>query len=667
MTSKPSSQAPAIDAFLVALETRIQAAIASGVGTIHCRVMQARLLVLLEETTAAPDASGRRQRFAALAQAVGIGLMETELPDALPLNEDRGDKGGLPVRLYLRQRGQGSPYAVCNWRWQPAAAVADLFDSPVPIDSPEADAAAAPSHPPGALALVPQPSEEADETAEGLTNVDRFFDLHPRAGQAAGVGARAEDGTAHGPLDGADYGDDDAADREGLPPIHWGLPRWPWLEQRVAALPWRRLGGVAVSGLVLGSLAYGLSRPCVVGRCERRQVAADLSSDAIAQLNGNPSGAEVVAAHDQLLQAVQLLSAVPTWSPHYERVQGDLNRYRMQLVDVDWILQAQTQAVAAADKSQDPPHPIAHWVEVHLLWQRAIADLDRVPADSPVAELATTKRAAYAANYATIGDRIEAERAADNNLNLALQSAQIATIRIETAATRSAWEQAEQDWQTAVNALRRIPQGTLAHGEAEGLLAQYQVSLVETRTRVNREKAGDRAYQEATAAAQSAQQAEQQNQWTRAVGHWQQAVDQAQQVPPETSLHGEAQVLQNAYEGALQRARINLRQVVALQTLEEDLQAICPLGGDRCTYTTANRRVQITLQSPYDRAVSQSIAPPATTGTFTQPVTVVEATHELVQAIMQLGNRSQLPIELYDPQGGFIARYKPEYGGFMKH
>jgi hypothetical protein len=45
---------------------------------------------------------------------------------------------------------------------------------------------------------------------------------------------------------------------------------------------------------------------------------------------------------------------------------------------------------------------------------------------------------------------------------------------------------------------------------------------------------------------------------------------------------------------------------------------------------------------------------------------VMTTTHELVQAIMQLGNRSQFPIELYDPQGGFIARYQPQYGGFMK-
>jgi hypothetical protein len=122
MTPPPVSSSPVFDAFLVALETRMQAAIASGLGTLQCRVHQGRLLVLLEEPTAAAETAQRRQRFAAMVTAVRQGLMETELPEGLTLQE-----GVLPVRLYLRQRGQTSPYAACNWRWQPDDAVDDLF------------------------------------------------------------------------------------------------------------------------------------------------------------------------------------------------------------------------------------------------------------------------------------------------------------------------------------------------------------------------------------------------------------------------------------------------------------------------------------------------------------------------------------------------------------
>ncbi|WP_008314754.1 hypothetical protein [Leptolyngbya sp. PCC 6406] len=616
MSSTPAPPSLFFESFLVALETRLQAAIAPALGSVRCRVLQGRLLVLLEETTPATDEAGRQQRFGALAIAVRQSLLETELPEELPLVE-----GHLPVRLYLRQLGQTSPYAARNWGWKPADDLADLFDEATqapPEDPPVASATE--TAPQGAIVLLPQP-----------------------------------------PL-----GNSEELPQASIPiPTPLQAPT-PFFRFSLPPLPWRRLGVFAASGLVLGSIAYALTRPCVVGACSRRQVAYDLSTEALDQLGQEPTGAEVLGAHQQLLQAVHLLGAVPPWSPHYDRVQGDLTRYRTQLADVDWILQAQRRAMAAADQSQNPPYPVAHWVEIQLLWQRAIADLDRVPADSSVAILATAKRETYEANAATIGDRVLAEQTAENNLNQALQSAQAATTRQETAATLGAWELAQQEWQVAVNVLRRIPQGTLAHQDARPLLERYQVHLVETRTRVNREKAGDRGYRSAIAAAQAAQQAEQQSQWTRAVDYWREALDQVQQVPANTSLHGEAQVLRNTYEGALRRAQTNLRQAVALQTIETDLAAICPLGGDRCTYSTINRQIRITLLSPYDRALSQSISPPSGQGTVVPATPVVEQAHSLVQDIMQLGNRAQLPIELYDPQGGFIARYMPEYGGFMK-
>jgi hypothetical protein len=63
------------------------------------------------------------------------------------------------------------------------------------------------------------------------------------------------------------------------------------------------------------------------------------------------------------------------------------------------------------------------------------------------------------------------------------------------------------------------------------LQESYQRQLVTTRTRVNQEKAGDRAYTAAVAEAQLAQTAQRQGQWTMAVRHWRRAVDDAQQVP----------------------------------------------------------------------------------------------------------------------------------------
>ncbi|MGD1905929.1 MAG: hypothetical protein ACFB0C_08050 [Leptolyngbyaceae cyanobacterium] len=611
--------AAAFEQFAFTLETRIQAAISADAETlVRCRVQHQRLLVLAEEAQIATDDDARNRHFRRLAIATRQGLLETELPETL-LN----DAGQLPVRFYLRQQGETSPYAARRWSWQPADAVADLFDA---RDSSASltEEEQSPLEDSGALVLLPSA-------------------LVPRELQEI-----------------------DPPDPEAAAPATTTIipPLWQKYWQQCRTWPWPKIGALAASGLVAGILAYGVTRPCLVGSCPRRQTAHELSETALTRLDKTPTVSDVALAQGELLDAIQLLSAVPPWSRHYDAIQADLARYRSQLADLSWVMDAQDLAIQAANNSQDPPHPIPHWVEVHLLWQRAIATLQRVPDSSPLAALVQTKLSEYEANHQVIGDRIQAEKDAEANLNAALQAGQLASTRTETAVTLPAWELAHQDWQAAVNALRRIPQGTLAYEDAYPLQESYQRQLVTTRTRVNREKAGERTYSAAVAEAQLAQTAQRQSQWTVAVRHWRQAVNGVQQVPKETAHHSEAQVLLNVYQGSLERAEVNLRQAVALQTLEADLAQICPAGAALCTYTSINQQARITLLAPYDQGVMRSISPP--TNRLAQPIEVVEQTHALVQGIMQLGNRSRLSIELYDSEGRFIAEYKPEYGGFMK-
>ena len=75
----------------------------------RCRVQQQRLLVLAEETAIATDDASRDRHFKTLAIATQKGLLATELPDIL-----LSDTGQLPVRLYLRQKGEAGPYAAAG-------------------------------------------------------------------------------------------------------------------------------------------------------------------------------------------------------------------------------------------------------------------------------------------------------------------------------------------------------------------------------------------------------------------------------------------------------------------------------------------------------------------------------------------------------------------------
>ena len=620
MTS--SSSITLLDRFVATLEGRIQKVInqtKDDAPTVRCRFQQGRLLVLSEDPQIASTAPGRDQRFRTLALAISQVLNETDLPEGI-LTSD----GVLPLRLYLRQLGTSSPYAARNWKWQRADKFSSSGAQVASQDTNHESEVQA-----GALVLVSSPTRPAQDATDETTSSPETSVTNSS---------------------------------EQVP--SW--QRWPVLQAIWQDWPWRSVVGLTAVGIVLGGMAYGISRPCLVGSCNRRQTASDLSQAALMQLQGSPTLNEVELAHADLLKAVRLLSRIPPWSPHYDTAQAELLRYRTQLSDLEWIMAAQQNATSAAEKSQNPPHPVPVWVEVHLLWQKAVTNLRRVPEDSPLAGFAQQKRAEYEANHETIGKRLSVEEKAESNLNAALQAGQLATTQTQNATTLAEWSVAQREWQRAINALSRIPQGTLAYEDARSLLEEYRVQLVETRTAVNLEKAGDRAHQTALTSAAAAQEASRNNQWTLAVDQWRRAITHLRQVPEETAHYADAQARLDTYQTSLEQAQSRLQQAAARQTLDADLAELCPIDLGICTFSYTSQQINLTLRDPYDSAIRQSISPPSTQGHLIQNTSVVEQTHQLVQDIMRLGNQVGLPIVLYDTEQQFIARYRPEYGGFVK-
>ncbi|NEQ42764.1 MAG: hypothetical protein F6K00_04040 [Leptolyngbya sp. SIOISBB] len=629
----------ALDRFVAALEHQIQAAIAdaspNSPPTIRCRFQQKRLLVLSEEQVAAVTAADRDERFKALALAMGQGLEAAEIPD-----EVLDENGELSARLYLRQLGTASPYAARTWNWQPADTTAAIADATTDAEDAVAD-------------VPPQVTEVTSSSLVLLSHPTDDEDVLPDA-------AAPTTALSHYPVSVWQ------AIKGFTEPDGW---RQSW--QTVTAdwhdLPWRSVLGLALAGVTVGAIAYGTTRPCMVGNCEQRQIASDLSQETLTDLAGTPTPDEVRRAHQDLQNAIRLVAAIPPWSSHYDAAQAELLRYRTQLSDLEWIIAGQESATQASEKSQNPPHPVPVWVEVHLLWQKAINHLQRVPSDSYLADFANKKITEYEANYTTIGQRLSIEEAAEGNLNEALEAGELAVAQTEAATTLNDWIVAQREWNRAMQAISKIPQGTLAYEEARSLLADYRRQSIQTRTRVTFEKSGERAYQDALADAAQAQAAERANQWTQAVTFWSEAYAQMRQVPRNTLRYADAQGLLSGYQTSLKQAQNKLKQAVALQSIDEDLATLCPIAEGICTYSYSPQQVELMLRSPYDSAIRQSTSPPSTQGRLNRNDSIIAETHELVQNIMQLGNQVQLPIVIYDDNRQFIARYKPEYGGFVKN
>ena len=330
------------------------------------------------------------------------------------------------------------------------------------------------------------------------------------------------------------------------------------------------------------------------------------------------------------------------------------------------VAAAQEDAFEAAKESQNPPHPIAHWESIAVRWRDTIGQLEEIPAGSPIHEaFVAPKLQEYRSNLATIEGRVLAEQAAEENLNQAQLTAALAKDQAEIANTLSAWQTALDSWQQAVKQLKQIPQGTMPYGETRELLPKFERELGEVRTRYQQEQAADQFYQEAVRQAATARQHETGGQWTLAMLAWRDAITQIKGVPTGTSRHTDSQNLLKTYEPALAQAQENLRLALRFDKAKENFGRVCKPAF--CQFGLEGDAVQMRLAKDYDALTDFSITDPNDrVGSVPASDQMIMEVNQLLQEVINIGKRTQIPIELYGSDGGFIARFSPELEGYVK-
>lgn len=623
--------------------------------SLDCSERAGRLLLLAEHK--APEVGAPSDLLKDLERAFRELVPRVGLPEA-----DWAAVAALSVRIYLKLKAVSQPYAMHTFTWHPEDAVQVIF--PVETAAPPEisdgatgnNAENGVSSPPGA-----HPAVAADPAEPGA--------IDPSGGSAE-VSAKTTSPA---------LGFSDAAlalpDTAVQPPSEsawagsgWGERSQTWARQGLRSL--RYYWSYGLAGLILvgsGAFAYALSRPCVVGSCDRLDQAAEYYNLAQATLVGRPTGDDLATAQADLQTAIDMLTPIPTWSTHYDVAQGDLGRYQANIVSLNAIIYAQDLANEAANLSQTPPHPVERWVKTHLLWRQAIDQLSTIPADSPAFDYGQQKLREYRANYSAIGRRIVAEEEAEANFSTAIQTGDLARQRMETANSLAGWQLAAKEWQAAIKGLSLIPQGTMIYDEAQAQLNDYRQQLNRASNRSTLEEAGARNYHQAVQAARNAAAAEAKGQWTLAVGQWQQAVASAQQIPSDTILSEEGGVLLETYQPALANAQNRLRTAVALQTLTTNLALLCEFSATPCTVSEDASQIRVVLSSQYAEPLRQAITPPAADGTFAFTNQLNPSSQQLIDQIITTSHQVDRQVAVYDAQGGFVARYRPDLGGFIKN
>lgn len=594
------------------------------------------------------------------------------------------------ARLYLRRRGEQQPYESASIPWAPPrSAMPGLVPPPPPPSLGVAPLPAAPSAAPEATdspdpedadasgdfaGNAPTPETDAwledaeDSSAFGEsaiasetyseTDFDReggsadFFDedaeddvnLGPGAGFREDIGEGDEENLDQLDPDSDQYPDPLDQDENETPYDHELAPITP--SDRRVLWPWI-LAGAAISVSAFAVSLYAFTRPCVLGGCPPVETAQALQQRAA----GVTSWQELNTVQREIAVVSEQLRAVPLWSGHRRDAQALLTAFQQENGPFQQVMAAQSKATTAAQRSQNPPHPIAEWQAIRDLWEEAIATLNQVESTSPSYGFVQEKRREYEANLAAIERRITAENLAQQRLNLAKNAAAAAETRQSTTRGVEGLQAAQQSWQTVLNQLSNIPQGTMARQEANQLKTTYQARMSQVRDLLAKEQLALDTYDEAIALATQAKSFEQRSQWTQAVIHWRQAINAAQQVPQNTVYYERAQPLINSYSVSLQAAEGQLNTAVALQEARTDLQSTCAGTPTICTYSLSNDLIQVMLTPEYEQAIFA--------GDSNNAVALQQHIQALQGALEAISDNTEVPLDVYYSNGTLLGSYVP--------
>ncbi|MDY6936451.1 MAG: hypothetical protein SWY16_02205 [Cyanobacteriota bacterium] len=434
--------------------------------------------------------------------------------------------------------------------------------------------------------------------------------------------------------------------------VNWQVNWQLWLPAWVA--------GIGLGSVMLLSLGYALTRPCVIGSCEPIARAQQLSQNSLEKLDTQRSTAAFLEANQKLAEAEELLVDIPRWSTHYgtaRELQAFYQQQQQMLLEVSPALR---RGSLAAQKSQNPPHSTQRWLEIEKLWTGAIEALENVPQNSPAFVFAQEKLLEYRGNLDAIEERKTTEESASEKLETALTAAEIAQARQSIAKDLKEWQLAYASWQTAISALRRVPRGTLAEERAEELFTDYEPQFVAAREQRTREQIATNFYNQAIRLADRAKTLQEQRQWNQAVATWQQGIAAARQVPEGTSVYPQAQTLAQSYTRVLQGVTNTHRQQQALDRARTELQNICVGTIVICEYTSSKELIKVFVVPQYVEYIRNLTRDSNERGDLDTRTRIEEHKQILIDGLAAISDRAEIPIELYQKSDNrLIGSHQP--------
>jgi tetratricopeptide (TPR) repeat protein len=423
--------------------------------------------------------------------------------------------------------------------------------------------------------------------------------------------------------------------------------------------------GAGLSIAFLGSLAYLLTRPCVMSECKELERAQHLEKSLgqkyEAQLaNTAKPEAKLTEIEQQIDAAKTSLKTIPSWSLRHQDAEQVLGNLSRKSEKINLAIKAFDSGSQAAEQSQTPTASQQELQARQKLWRIAIAPLETISPKDELYKLTQPKLLMYRARLQMVNQQLVAEDKWLKKLTAASSVAQDAIKRQATAQTIAELDKAQSTWLVVINALSPIPQTSSAYPEAQKLLSEYKPSFIAVRDRKTKEQIAIDTYNQAVRLALQAKMYAQKNQWQVAATFWEQAVNTAKQVPGDSFYNSQAQTLIEPYSAALHLAQE--KQVVAKnqQKISTDLDKTCSSVIRVCNFTLEDRGITVKITPEYEQTLEINLRNGNSQGHEKAVANITNHLQTLQQALEVISENAYLPLFVYDAQGRLIHSRAPQ-------
>jgi tetratricopeptide (TPR) repeat protein len=416
----------------------------------------------------------------------------------------------------------------------------------------------------------------------------------------------------------------------------------------------------SLSLAILIGCFYAVTQPCVIGKCVIKSTAEELNQQSLEIIKNIENSLGPKSAQEKLETAIQNLKKIPFWSIHYLKSQHLKSTYQAEIEHLETIRKALGHGEQAAQNSKGLPLPVEDWVQIQSLWQEAISLLEKVPEESRAYPFAKNKLQQYRKYLVAIKGRLTIEEEANQKLIAAKKSAQLAETREIIAQFPESWKKVNSSWADALDKASTIPPQTTAYVEAKNLLPQYEQKLQKAEERRITEEIGQEAYNQTISYSKQAEVFETKDNWIKAKEYWQKALNSAEKIPTNSSYFISVKPLIKSYKTLLEVAQSNQKLLDTLAKVNQDLSKTCKGKTKICKYSVTKDLITVRFTSDYIDKIKKTTKAVENSKDKNSRTELEKHLKTLQTALKTISNNSNIPLEVYNPQGLKIAAHFPK-------